>query len=62
MATAHSPTEPVLYAFIALRSFSAPEVGTIYMRGMKYYVREGNTKLADLVDQWVIEGFVKILL
>lgn len=47
--------------FKALRDFSSREFeGTVYAKGMTYTIREGNEKLADMVDRWFNAELFKV--
>lgn len=47
--------------FEALEDFSCEELGSVYAKGMRYNIREGNTVLPPFVDQWIEEGKVKLV-
>jgi len=53
------PVEPVLYYFYPTKDFFEESVQTQYITNMPYAVRDGNTKLDTLVQQWKKEGKVK---
>lgn len=43
------------YRFTAIENFSSPETKSEYVKDMSYTVRDGNDKLAKLVETWVAE-------
>ena len=55
------PAGAPLYTFTPLETFEAEVCGhtNIYMTGMGYTVREGNTELHELVGEWIAAGKVK---
>lgn len=46
--------------FTPLTDFFSEQVGSQYIEGLSYSVREGNDVLAGLVPVWVKEGKVRI--
>ncbi len=55
------PREKVIRVFRPLRPFEDAELKSTYVVGEKYYVREGNTKLATRVKQWLRDGRIEIV-
>lgn len=57
---ARAPTEAVVYSFRAKVDFFSDETRSQYCSGSIYRVREGNSKLHALVQQWIADGKVEI--
>ena len=55
------PTEPVIAVFIPRMDFFSEEFKSQYVAGMKYYLREGNAKLAAQMGIWREEEKIDIL-
>jgi hypothetical protein len=47
--------------FEALQNFHSPEMGSSYCTGLKYTVRPGNEKLAEMVSKWEDEKLVRVI-
>lgn len=47
--------------FTPTRDFFSEAFDSYYVVGLQYTVRDGNTRLAEAVQQWVAEGTVQIL-
>ena len=47
--------------FEALEDFECKELGSVYVKGMRYNIREGNEILPPFVEQWLEEGKVKMV-
>lgn len=48
----------VVLQFQAREDFECKELGSVYAKGMKYSVREGNHVLLNFVNKWAKEGKV----
>lgn len=46
------PSGTVVYRFVPTETFYSEETGSMYVRNMKYSVREGNEKLDKLARKW----------
>lgn len=46
--------------FTPTKDFVSKEFKSVYVRGLSYTVREGNTKLLAAVSRWLEEGLVKV--
>ncbi len=55
------PTGKVLYRFRALTDFWSDKLQSQYVKNGLYSVREGNSKLATLVAEWVAQDKVEVL-
>lgn len=45
--------------FTVISDFFSEELGSQYCAGLNYEAREGDTKLMELVPQWIKEGKVR---
>ena len=55
-----APTRPsIVMQFVPMRDFFSSETNSQYTQGLRYTVREGNTKLAACVEQWIASGWVQ---
>ena len=45
--------------FEVLKTFPAPQFGSVYVQGLRYHIRQGNALLADAAAQWERDGLVK---
>lgn len=52
------PTGKVLFYFSPTQTFECEENGSVYIKGQRYQVREGNEPLQQLVSNWVESGKV----
>ena len=59
--TATIPSGRTMYRFRALEDFWSDVFRSQYSKGLVYNVREGNTKLALAVADWVPQGKVEVL-
>ncbi len=59
--TAQIPSGRVLLNFVPLKDFFSEDFHSQYTQGMKYSLREGNTKLAEFLPQWQKAHLVTIL-
>lgn len=55
------PVPPFPFQFEVLKDFLSSETQSSYATGLRYTVRDGNVKLANLAILWAEEGKVKIL-
>lgn len=55
-----SPRGKVLAVFYPKQTFESDELATKYMAGLRYYVREGNEKLASAAKAWAEAGIVDL--
>jgi len=49
----------VIATFTPTKNFHSEEFASDYIKGMSYNIREGNDKLAALVEQWRKDGLVE---
>jgi len=50
----------VLQRFVALKNFECEVTGSVYVKGAKYNIREGNPDLVKRVAKWVKQGKVGV--
>lgn len=55
------PTGKVLAHFFPKEDFVSEEFSTHYMKGGRYYLREGNTALGLALVKWQEEGKVTVM-
>lgn len=60
MIQAVQPKERPVAFFIALIDFHAPEFKTDYVKSQRYWLRDGNTRLAACLKAWKPQGKVDI--
>lgn len=46
--------------FTPIDDFSSDEFQSLYLKGMTYTIRPGNTRLAEAVERWLAEGKVRL--
>ena len=59
MSTGNVP-EKTLYNFYPTEDFRLDEFNSEYMKGKRYHVREGNTKLHNIVQGLLSKGKVSL--
>lgn len=51
----------IVMKFVPLQDFFSPLMKSMYVQGLLYQVRRGNVQLTNAVNEWVLEGKVKIV-
>ena len=52
MATQTTDNRPVVGYFTPTKEFTCEDTGSVYMKGQKYALRQGNDALAKRVAKW----------
>jgi predicted RNA-binding Zn-ribbon protein involved in translation (DUF1610 family) len=50
----------IIGQFTALKDFSCPVTGSVYVVNMSYNIREGNQYIEDILPEWVKDKKVRL--
>lgn len=50
----------IIGVFTATENFTCPDTESVYVKNMKYNIREGNQHIQDVLPTWAASGKVRI--